>query len=58
LSTVEWIELFTTWGLAYAARCERQREAAIASVIATIDEFAREAGSVGLPVRRGAGESR
>ena len=41
LSTVEWIELFRTSGLACAARCERQREEAIAWTIAKIDKYAR-----------------
>jgi hypothetical protein len=40
LSTAEWVELFRVRGLEYAARCERQRDEAIAGMIATIDEFA------------------
>ena len=40
LSTAEWVELFRVWGLEYAARCERQREEAIANMTATIDAYA------------------
>ena len=41
LSTVEPIELFRVWGLAYAGRCERQREGTIAHINATSEEYAR-----------------
>jgi hypothetical protein len=41
LSTVEWIDLFKTWGLGYAARCAFQREGTIAEIIATSEEYAR-----------------
>jgi hypothetical protein len=60
LSTAEWVELFRVWGLEYAARCERQRDEAIAGMIATIDEFAgqRAGTEVALPVRRQARQSR
>jgi len=44
LSTVEWIELFAAWGREYAARCGRRRDEAIATIIATIDEYTRANG--------------
>jgi hypothetical protein len=40
LPTFEWIELFKTWGLEYAARCERQRDEVVTQMIATSDEYA------------------
>ena len=33
-----------TWGLAYAARCDRQRDEAIAQIIATIDVMSAKIG--------------
>jgi hypothetical protein len=41
LSSVEWIELFKTWGLQYAAKCQLRQDEAIANIIATIDDYAR-----------------
>ena len=44
LSGDERIELFEMWLTEYAAKCKREREAAIAGIIATIDAYARANG--------------
>jgi len=41
LSTAEWIELFRLWGYGYAARRARERDEAIAQMLATIDDYAQ-----------------